>query len=903
MVTGSWRARYAGLLYALLVAVFVCALSSLTHVLGYVDGIAYDAFVRHTAGDRPVNSILLVESDVERLQVGDDVWLEMLKVLEAQHVSRVVFTFVPENVSAGFYDYARSRGNVLFGRRVLADAANPDHHVLEPLPAAAGKDIDFGVLALPLSDYGIYRRHRLHVHVDGVRYPVLETRAAQTSSAYKTDWGEGDYRINFEMGWGQLPRVTLNRVLRGDLVDSLVEGRTVLVGYTSPSDIPGLRTPVSPDNELMSLLDVRGAALYTLLSGRMIHTLSWPALLGLLALLTLLSLFAYHWLDIRRATMAAVALFVLYMGLSWYAFAYLLLWIPVVALVLAQVLFFLLFYREKTAVNEFTMQNMLLNLAESMKKRLAPQSFYEVKEHWVQVANMLYQTLDLERLILLERVPGDHRVREVQALQCSLEDIVEMRRDYEREPYSTAIAENGPVHLTRTYLRNPAADEQQYLVPLVFGGDVLGFWAFGISRERVEAINDFDKLIRDFARQISELLYHRQLWMARQQEEEASFSDYMGVEGRDRIFSEVRKDVAMLEYRLANLENVMNGLSVAAILYDLFGGVIQVNRRMEDLARNLDLEPYELTALDFIRDLTGISHDRCRRMFREVIMEHGRFSLPVRAAQGKRMYILTIQPLYHRDGEQSIETGEAHPFALQGILCELVDVSDMRSHYSIKDQLVERFIFRLRNDLQSVITGSALLTHDEISAGQRQHVEGLMLRKMDHILSMFNRSHQFLQKSLESGTSKVYPLDPAGALRQAMETCREVSIEHKVRMDVQLPPFVSLVLAEPGGTLDWVMKTLLLLLIQDAAEHSAIHVDVEEESGFVVCHFRDSGFGLPNARLQDCLFGTDPVDGRVYKDMREAILRIREWGGDLEGHAQVGEGIRLTLRLKVFFHD
>ncbi len=903
MVTDSWRARYAGLLYALLVAVFVCALSSLTHVLGYVDGIAYDAFVRHTAGDRPVKNILLVESDIGRLEAGDDVWLKMLKALETQHVARVVFTFMPEKVSAAFYDYARSRGNVLFGRKVLTDAVNPDRHVLEPLPAAAGKDIDFGVLTLPVSDYGIYRRHRLYVHVDGVRYPVLETRAVQISSAYKTDWDGEDYRINFEMGWGQLPRVTLDRVLRGDLVDSLVEGRTVIVGYSSPSDIPGLRTPVSPDDELMSLLDVRGAALYTLLSGRMIHTLSWPVLLGVLLLLTLLSLFAYHWLDIRRATIAAVALFALYMAASWYAFAFMLLWVPVVALILAQVLFFLLFYREKTVVNEVTMQNMLLNLAESMKQRVAPQSFYEVKEHWVQVANMLYQTLDLERLILLERVPGDHRVREVQALQCSLDDIAEMRRDYEREPYSTAIAENGPVRLTRTYLRNPAADEEQYLVPLVFGGDVLGFWAFGISREHLEAINDFDKLIRDFARQISELLYHRQLWMARQHEEEARFSDYMGVEGRDRIFSEVRKDVAMLEYRLANLENVMNGLSVAAILYDLFGGVIQVNRRMEDLARNLDLEPYELTALDFIRDLTGITHDRCRRMFREVIMEHGRFSLPVRTAQGERMYILTIQPLYHRDGEQFVETGDAHPFALQGILCELVDVSDMRSHYSIKDQLVERFIFRLRNDLQAVITGSSLLTHHEIDAGQRQHVEGLMLRKMDHILSMFNRSHQFMEKSLESGTSEVYPLDPSLAIRQASEMCREAAIEHKVRIDVALPPFVSLVLAEPGGTLDWVMKTILTLLIQDAVEHSTIEVAVRESEGMVVCSFHNTGFGLPNARLQDCLFGTDPVDGRIYKDMREAILRIREWGGEIEGHAQVGEGIRLILRLKVFFHD
>ncbi len=900
----SWRARYGGLIYALLTAVLVTLLYAFTGLFRYADGLAYDALMRLNAGRHQVSNLLLVEAGFAHREDGDQTWFEVARALEDLGAARLVFTFVPGRVSADFYAYARKKGNIIFGRRMIASPSDPEAMELEPWPAQAGGELPYGVVVMPVAEYGVYRWQRTHVRVAGARHPTLEAAAAAMSSQFKQANMPESFLINYEMGGGQFPRMSLERVLDGGAIRELVAGRTVLIGLSGTSEIPGVQTPVSPPGFLTPLLEVRGAAIYTLLSGRMIHQMGPALLFVCLLVLTFISLVLYHWLDIRRATLASLVVFALYLAAVWYAFVALLLWIPVVALVAAQLLYFILFFREKALAHEQTMREMLEDLASELKKRVVPASFYETREHWAQVANMIYQTLDLERLILLERVEGDHRVREVHALNCSLEDIGERRRDYEREPYKTAIAENGPVQLTRPYLRNRREREEEFLVPLVFGGEVLGFWAFTIMPEHKALIHDFPKVIRDFAHQISELLYHRQRWQAEhRQEEEPGLQGYLGVEGHDRILREVHKDLAMLEFRLASLENVLNGMSVASIVYDLFGDVLQVNRRMEDLAKQLDIEPYELTALDFIHELTDIGTERCRQMFREVVLEHGRFSLPVHSEKTERVFMLSLQPLYHRESEQAVESGEAHPFALQGILCELIDVTEMRSHYGVKDRLIERFLFRMRNDLQGVLAGSALLTHGEIGEEQRSSTERLMERKIDHVVAMFERTHEYISKDLESGSSEVYPVDPREAVMQAAHGLETLARRHKVELRLNLPRFAGLVLAEHSGMLDWAVRTAMSILLEDAVENSALIVDMEEKDGWLTIRCRNQGFGLPDARLKDYLFGDMPVESRLYRSMREAILRIREWGGEVHAHSQVGEGMQIELKLKVFFHD
>ena len=152
-------------------------------------------------------------------------------------------------------------------------------------------------------------------------------------------------------------------------------------------------------------------------------------------------------------------------------------------MVVAQLLMLWLFIRFKLMRDDQEMRRIVLQQMARLQEYILPPDFYELDEHWAQVISFIDQTLNLNRVIFLEKVKGDHRVREVQALRCSLQDIDERRRDYERVPYSDAIAEGGPVRLERRlFFKGPGdGSAEQYLVPLVFGGEVQGFWAFDVD--------------------------------------------------------------------------------------------------------------------------------------------------------------------------------------------------------------------------------------------------------------------------------------------------------------------------------------------------------------------------------------------------------------------------------------
>jgi len=49
------------------------------------------------------------------------------------------------------------------------------------------------------------------------------------------------------------------------------------------------------------------------------------------------------------------------------------------------------------------------------------------------------------------------------------------------------------------------------------------------------------------------------------------------------------------------------------------------------------------------------------------------------------------------------------------LLCQLVDVTQMKLQSTFKDKVAERFIFQLRNDMHSILTASQLLTSDQAS--------------------------------------------------------------------------------------------------------------------------------------------------------------------------------------------
>jgi len=195
----------------------------------------------------------------------------------------------------------------------------------------------------------------------------------------------------------------------------------------------------------------------------------------------------------------------------------------VTALIVVQAAVFAVVFWHKSLVQDRALRSLVVDLA-SRSRELASRSreqailpgFYASPEPWNQVVELVRQTLDLGWLIFLERIPDQYYVREIAALNCRFADIDERRRDYRRVPYSDAVAERQTVRLEqRLFLKADSAIDQ-YMTPLLFGGELLGFWAMGVSPDKVAANPDFFVLVDDIRDQIAEMLYHRLQWQQQQ---------------------------------------------------------------------------------------------------------------------------------------------------------------------------------------------------------------------------------------------------------------------------------------------------------------------------------------------------------------------------------------------------
>ena len=665
------RQRYAGMLLGASVALIVW-LCGLVGLLAIPEGILYDLLVSLTPETKRVSSsVILVEAPEEERHKGDDTWLSLLRKLKESGTRGAVFTFLPRKASVRFYGEAHDWGRVIFGREIVPLPGESGGTAPESPPQSLPSgSVSTGIATAPPPEHGVYRKQHV-LHGTGT---ALEVQAAHSLSGASSVSLNAPYYVNF-LGRRDLPVVHLGRVLSGGLVPELAAGKVAVVGC---SDRRNGRVYYTPSGRDLTLLEYQGFALDTLISGRTISEAHEIADLLLLLGIALVFVAVFTHIEFRSALWAAAAVFILAVFLSWMVLAYLHLLLPLAGILLTGGIIVALVLRGRSLSSEASANRMLDDLSVKLRQRFLPETFFDTDEHWSQVITVVDQVLSLNRTIFLEKVEGDHRVREVRALRCSLSDISERRRDYERTPYSTAIQEGGPIRIDSSFsfLKDLPEREDQYLVPLFFGGQTIGFWAFSVDPGKARSIPSFDALVRNFSAQLSELLYRRQLWRMHKIEEERAARGQAGF--GDVHYHELRKSLELFERRIVLLESVFSGLRTAVILYDVFGRVLQLNEPMRELAKSRGFAPYDMTALDFAVAVSGQETDEIRRHLYHVILDRRPVSMgAARLSDEGREYLLTMKPL--QCGSEAV-TSDYCSLGIYGILLEIINTTDVARH-------------------------------------------------------------------------------------------------------------------------------------------------------------------------------------------------------------------------------
>ncbi len=892
---------------ALIIAIFVIGLmliASFFSAFNRPNAYINDLLMRHAPKTDVSSKLMIVEANRRYGDKGDEIWLPVLKSLLEQDVKQVVFNFLPSRVSEDFYQMATDSGKVVFARRFVSMTSELDRKMLQPLPEAAkDKPLTIGLIKELTVQSGVYRRQYAIIKVDRQVFPSLELASAQQVLKGSVSLPDSDYRVNFSGGLSRLPVINIERVLAKGLVRELLQGRTVLVGVHDLETVSRYFTPISWKEGLVSAVFFHGFAVDTLLSGRQLRQTATLTNWCLVIMVITSSLFAFQWLSFQFSLLATFTTSLIYLGLCWLLLHQFHLLMAPGEFLLSLWLSFMLVWRYRLVQEKHFMDNMLFELSLKLQEKVFPVSFYHSESPWEQLIAMLNQTLDFNRLIFLERVPKDHRVKEIVAFNCQLDDINEKRRDYERTPYSIAINENRAILLKHSYFKKTAVNEEEYLAPLIFAGEVLGFWAFTIDVSKATRNPKFARLIEAYMQQISEILHYRNEWKKHLQTEKNKFLSYLRVEGGSESYKMINQSVNLMDRRISELQEVFNSVSGSSILYDLFGRVLLVNKRMEELGKEIGIRPYMLGMREFICQISGFDTVKVQHLLQQTIFDREAISLQVSDIGESSSYMLHIKPLLA--GQQGLENfaGETRVFQMIGVLCELIDVTEMKKMAALREQMLERFCYQMRNDFAAIMFALNLMKDESLDAAGKRDILDSIQGKVDEsmdTLEMVKEQKSKEMRHILGNIFECYPVDAHFSLERAIEKHSAGIKVKNIQFSKQVPKLMSLVFASPTE-LENVFSILLAEMLADTYQSGKLVLKVEEKDGRFHFCLHNTGIGMPDDKLQQ-FAGIENLEAEDPEllALKHTLDCVKQWGGSLELSSRIGEGSKIELYLRCF---
>jgi CHASE2 domain-containing protein len=820
--------------------------------------------------------VLLVEVKAEYKGLSVDNWFKLLQQIQQYKPAAIAINLLPWNWADKDIKRATENFNLTIG------SLQPDENLMV-------KDIVYS--AKPPLDGNTYRKHHHQGLFKEKYYPDVLSEVAGKVTQLSTSFDE-DYFVNFIGGPGRIPVVSSQRVLDAGLVESLVRDKVVLIGVKTPMMME-LLSPLG----MLPYEHYEAYALDTLLNNNSIQIADLWIVLLLVLLLVLIMLLAILKIPDRFQLIAIIGFIFVTLAISYFSLVLFNYWLMPGYLFITEfsILIALLFLRNQQ--NQQALQSMALNSAARIESHWLSESFYTSEAHWNHIANMVTQTLSLERTIFLERVENDHRVREIKALNCSLNDVGEMRRDYQRTPYTTAIEHGGALKLNRPYLEATADDEVQFLMPLSFAGNIQGFWAFTIKHNAHLEEEKLIDAVEQFAVQIAELLYHWSEWGKSQQSKRSLAVKLLQMKFEENSYDSINHSINFLTHRLSVMESVMDGLETLAILYDLFGRVVHVNKSMTNMLTDIKLLPYSMTTVDLIVNLSGCSMTEARNYLSYLILEKASINLPVKNDGVKTGYMMVISALKNDTDIEDAE-GEVAPFEMIGILCELIDMSQIRELYSQKEKIIKYMSGWLRNDLSSISMACDLAQDKRLSTDKHNQLMGLIKGKVNELAGHFKQVNFIVQQDLVSKVSSQYPVDYTESLQLAITEC--LNLHNKsVIINPVIPFFSPLVMAAPKE-LRQIFFAIINILITDALEESEITINISSDNKQVSFEFINKGFGIPQEQFQSYMQKSENLASNEFQNLRHAAKQLDSWGEELDAISEIGEGMRFHFSLKAF---
>jgi len=262
-------------------------------------------------------------------------------------------------------------------------------------------------------------------------------------------------------------------------------------------------------------------------------------------------------------------------------------------------------------------------------------------------------------------------------------------------------------------------------------------------------------------------------------------------------------------------------------------------------------------------------------------------------------YLFYVRPMELEVPESHASATSQSPFQLQGILCELIDRSDVVRTHRLREQLTEGFGNTLRNDFAAVDLATTLISDQNAPAEERHACSELIHSRIQSALKSLDEFERLMPTDHHESENDCLPIAPLPALNEAITSAAAAAEERGIKIRLLRSPLTSHVFVAPN-LLPRVYQAILEFLLFDARDESELSVGLEETPNEVTLTFANEGFGVAIDSVQE-LLGQDGL-AKISEShgLREALDWVHRWGGRMTASSEIGAGTAIQLFLRKF---
>lgn len=797
------------------------------------------------------------------------------------------------------------RNRLVLGRAFGLFENGPAAHGATLSVSTSGSGLREGFIDLDLAAQPVYRRHWATAQFQGQPVAAFEREIAKRTSVSADELPEGEFRIRYAGAVNGLPHVDADQVLAGEVIPELIRDRVVLIGRPTPSEY-GFATPTCQGRERMGRLELHGNIVECLLDRNWIHDSGMLGSLFWIALVTAVSIQIFRqctplWLPRLVWGLVAINLLVATIAFCWMNAA-----LPVTAMLVS-----VFASAGQQAIQRFSVLRRAAELWRLMTQNdQQTDSDSDPERVWDLISDAVYQMFYPKRMALMELQPHATHLKVVRTIHCTPESIFEQRRDMQRQPYRDALDCGKPLRIASRCFFSDQVDrrETEFMVPLVFASQPLGFMVLGMDTESLEDWQDFEGFLDQFAQEMSVLVANDRA-ARREQDARARWT------GRLRETPE-EQTLTVVQHHHVEQQGEFNRLSIAfeiaesaLAMCDVFGQILRCNSQLLNLLQEVEITPTDTSCVEMVAALTGRSQHDCRRMFRMAIIQHRAEQIFIPAGR-LRDYacILMLKPLTIRTSD---EDGEIES---RRVMVEIVEGRIFERMHQWQSRLRDRTCHRAMEAVQRIESRAMETTSHRADFKPTEHGAELSqtLKELSDLLEACRRMNEV---RWDENPENVAPLDLNMMWQHVMTRFTGPSNRREVEWEWDESAEQATVVANPL-LLDRILTELWETLLRRSAPGSSVRIAGCLADRKWVMDIQSEGEVTPVEGLRKSLQGRNSqnpdfdladawmtdVDQTLWKQIHGWM---EAWGGSLtiRSRDDMGLAIELVLESEWSEHD